>query len=278
MDVSEKIVISTFYKFFDFPYYETVKESLKAFCESKSLKGTILLAKEGLNSTISGPRDGIDSLYQYLHDELNIDLDNIKESISSFKPFGKMKVRLKNEIVTLKAGDIDVNNTKGEYIEPSDWDDFINREDVILVDTRNDYEVNLGTFKGAIDPETKTFRDFPKWLAAHKKFLEGKKIAMCCTGGVRCEKSTAFLKREGFSDVYHLKGGIINYFEKTKNANGKWQGQLFVFDDRFVVNDRLEQSFDTKCCKCDNLLTTDDAKRSGKSKYLYCLECWKCQN
>jgi len=273
MSNTEEVVVSTFYKFFDFPCYEAVKEPLKEFCDSQELKGTILLADEGINSTISGSREGIDNFYQYLNNEFGIDLDNIKESSCKLKPFGKMKVRLKEEIVTLRAGRIDVNRTKGEYIEPEDWDNFIKRDDVVLIDTRNNYETNLGTFEGAVDPDTKNFRDFPQWLAANRKSLIGKKVAMCCTGGVRCEKSTAFMKNEGFDEVYHLKGGIINYFEKTNNKNGLWKGKLFVFDDRFLVDDQLEQNFDMKCGACNNLLTTDDAKRSGKSKILYCREC-----
>ena len=273
MENEENIVISTFYKFFDFYYYETAKENLKKFCDSEDLKGTILIAAEGINSTISGSRAGIDNLYKFINQEYNIELDNIKESTSKYKPFGKMKVRLKNEIVTLKAGIIDVNNTKGEYIEPEEWDDFISRDDVVLIDTRNDYEINLGTFEGAIDPETKTFRDFPTWLEHNREQLAGKKIAMCCTGGIRCEKSTAFMKREGFNDVFHLKGGIINYFMKTKNHNGKWLGKLFVFDDRFVIDEALEQKYDIECVKCDNILTGDDVKKCGKSKNLLCLEC-----
>ena len=214
-----------------------------------------------------------DNFYKYLNDELGIDLDNIKESSCKFKPFGKMKVRLKEEIVTLRAGPIDVNGTKGEYIEPENWDEFIKRDDVVLIDTRNNYETNLGTFEGAVDPDTRNFRDFPQWLEANRASLVGKKVAMCCTGGVRCEKSTAFMKKEGFDEVYHLKGGIINYFEQTGNKNGLWKGKLFVFDDRFIVDDQLEQSFDTRCSKCDNSLTTDDAKRLGKSKILFCKEC-----
>lgn len=273
MTNKNQTVVSTFYKFFDFPCFETAKEPLKQFCENQELKGTILLADEGINSTISGSRDGLDNLYKYLHDHLGIDLDNIKESTCPQKPFGKMKVRLKEEIVTLRAGRIDVNSTKGEYIEPQYWDEFISRDDVVLIDTRNQYEINLGTFEGAIDPETQNFRDFPAWLEGNREKLVGKKVAMCCTGGVRCEKSTAFMKKEGFEEVYHLKGGIINYFQKTENKAGKWKGKLFVFDDRFIIDEQLQQNFDIKCTKCHNILTTDDAKRSGKSKILYCKEC-----
>ncbi len=273
MTNTDQIVVSTFYKFFDFPCFIAAKDPLKQFCDDQELKGTILLADEGINSTISGSRNSLDNLYQYLNDNLGIDLDNIKESTCAHKPFGKMKVRLKEEIVTLRAGKIDVNGTKGEYIEPKDWDEFISRDDVVLIDTRNNYEINLGTFEGAIDPETKNFRDFPAWLEGNKERLSGKKVAMCCTGGVRCEKSTAFMKREGFDEVYHLKGGIINYFQETGNKDGKWRGKLFVFDDRFIIDEQLEQNFDIKCTKCNNILTTDDAKRSGKSKILYCKEC-----
>ena len=149
------------------------------------------------------------------------------------------EVKLKPEIVALGFGEIDVNKLKGEYIEPKDWDEFISRKDVILVDTRNDYEVEVGTFEGAINPLTDTFKELPKWVEENKALFEGKKIAMCCTGGIRCEKSTAFMKMIGYKDVYHLKGGILQYLEDTNNVHGKWKGDCFVFDDRRAVDDAL---------------------------------------
>lgn len=272
---SEQVIVSTFYKFFDFPNFEAEQPTLKKFCEENNLKGTILVAKEGLNSTISGSREGINNLYNYFKEKFSIVLDNIKELPCDYKPFKKMKVRLKKEIVKLNAGDIDVTNHKGEYIEPEEWDEFITRSDVVLIDTRNLYETILGSYEGAVIPDTQNFCDFPKWFEEHKKEFEGKKIAMCCTGGVRCEKSTAFLKEQGFNDVYHLNGGIINYFMKTKNSNGKWWGGLFVFDDRFVMDDKLQEVHDVKCSNCNSRIDADDIKVSGMMGKKLCLPCIK---
>jgi UPF0176 protein len=155
-------------------------------------------------------------------------------------PFSKYKVRLKKEIVTLGLPNLDIKNLKGDYISPEEWDEYLKKEDTILIDTRNDYEVSMGTFKSAIDPLTGTFRDFPKWVEENKETLENKTILMCCTGGIRCEKSTAYMKLVGFDKVYHLKGGILQYLEDTGNKNQMWSGECFVFDDRIAVDENLK--------------------------------------
>jgi UPF0176 protein len=270
-----EIVISTFYQFFNFPNYVEEKEPLLDFCKSHSLKGTILIASEGMNSTISGTRTAIDQLYSHLRDHLQIRNLEYKESFADFQPFLRMKVRLKKEIVTMGVNLGDVNVSKGEYIEAEGWDEFIAKDEVILIDTRNNYEVELGNFTGSVNPKTKTFRDFPKWVEQNLEIHKDKKVAMYCTGGIRCEKSTAYLKKQGFNQVYHLKGGILKYLEDTHNRNNKWQGSCFVFDDRIAVNNDLAPSPRTLCKHCNNLITTNDLKALQGQWADSCYSCSK---
>lgn len=233
--MQQNIVVSTFYKFTPLPNYEEVQTRLLQFCLSNNLLGTILLAKEGINATIAGDRQGINNFYIGLENEFGIKLTNIKESFTESMPFDKMKVRLKSEIVRIGIPEIDGNDA-GHYVSPDKWDEFIAREDVILIDTRNKYEIGCGTFKGAVNPETHYFREFPKWFDDNIDKFKEKKVAMFCTGGVRCEKSTAFAKARGIKDVYHLDGGILNYFEKVGRNSKTWEGDCFVFDERIAVD------------------------------------------
>ena len=214
------VVVSAFYKFVDLPKYELLKDELLNKCKNLSLGGTILLAKEGVNGSISGTREQVDRFYDMIADYSFFKDMQYKENICKTVPFEKMKVRLKKEIVALGRDGIDMNN-RGEYVDPGDWDDFISKEDVVVIDTRNDYEYDIGTFENSINPETDNFRDFPVWFEDHEKEFKDKKIAMFCTGGIRCEKSTAYVKARGFEKVYHLKGGIIDYFKVSKNKNKK---------------------------------------------------------
>lgn len=271
-NITNNFVISAFYQFFDFNNYQKEQKSLLSFCKNNELKGTILIADEGINSTISGSRDSIDKLYQYLANELKIKNLSYKESFAQFQPFDKIKVRLKKEIVTLGVGKLDVSDC-GEYILSRDWDDFINNDDVIVIDTRNQYEVNLGKFDKAIDPKTKTFREFPQWAMTNLTKNKEKKIAMYCTGGIRCEKSTSYLKKLGFKSVYHLKGGILQYLEDTKNQNKKWQGSCFVFDNRVNLDDNLYASRTLLCRYCSSHISTDDLKNAKKDNIDICLNC-----
>ncbi len=242
-----QIVITTFYKFIDLPNFELIKEPLRIFCVKKNLKGTILLASEGINATISGLREDIDSFYQELKNQYDIVLTNIKESFAGKRPFYKMKVRLKKEIVTLGVPGVDGTNS-GRYVKAEEWDDFIAGSDVILIDTRNKYEINLGSFKGAVNPMIEHFRDFPKWFDDNIDQFKGKKVAMFCTGGVRCEKSTSFAKFRGINDVYHLDGGILGYLEKNTDKVKSWYGDCFVFDDRVAVDAKINPSPAVTCC------------------------------
>lgn len=266
------IVITTFYHFKNLPNYEEIKPLMLEFCKNLGLKGTILLAHEGINSTISGSREAVNSLYDYLRNELGIENLVYKESYDEFQPFKKMKVNLKKEIVALGIDNLDTENLKGEYIEATKWDDFISREDVILIDTRNKYETLLGSFEKAIDPNTRTFRQFPRWVQDNMSDLnKEQKIAMFCTGGVRCEKSTAYLKSLGFKNVYHLEGGILKYFEDTEAK--KWHGSCFVFDERVALNKNLDSDHDLNCRTCSSPMDTDDIRAAATSRDLSCIVC-----
>jgi UPF0176 protein len=242
MSLSETIAILSTYSFVNIEEPELLLPKILLIGKKKSIKGTILLSKEGFNGTISGMRENLDLLLNELIKETSAMDVSIKVNYDDHHPFDRFKVKLKPEIVSMGKGCIDVNNLKGEYIETRDWDQFIARDDVILIDTRNDYEVATGTFKYAIDPMTKTFKQFPDWVENNKDLLKDKKIAMCCTGGVRCEKSTAYLKLLGYESVYHLKGGILQYLEDTANKNHMWKGECFVFDERIAVDDNLAPS------------------------------------
>ena len=267
-----QVIVTTFYHFITLPYFEDIKEPLMSFCKSLELKGTILLAREGINSTISGTREAIDGLYKYLADQVGIKNLVYKESLNEEQPFQKMKINLKKEIVALGVENLDVEGLKGEYISPKNWDEFIAQEDVIVIDTRNKYETLLGTFEKAIDPHTANFRQFPQWVADNLSNVEkDKKIAMFCTGGVRCEKSTAYLKSQGFKNVYHLEGGILKYFEDTQAK--AWHGSCFVFDERVALNKQLLEDKDLHCKCCDKSLGTDDIRRSALINKMICLEC-----
>lgn len=238
-DIQSKIAVISFYSFVNIEEPEMLIPKLLLVGKKKSVRGTILVATEGFNGSLSADEESCMLLIEEITQLTNATDVNIKVNYCDIHPFHKLKVKLKKEIVALKYGDLDVSNLKGEYVAPKDWDEFISREDVILVDTRNDYEVEVGTFEGAINPLTEAFRELPQWAIDNKNLFEGKKIAMCCTGGIRCEKSTALMKSLGHKDVYHLQGGILQYLEDTNNAKGKWRGDCFVFDDRRAVNDEL---------------------------------------
>lgn len=235
----EKIAVISFYSFINIEDPEILIPRMLYISKKKSVRGTIIVSYEGFNGSLSGNEQDVNLVLSELY-SLTMATDiNEKTNYCEIQPFSKIKVKFKDEIVALKTGSLDVNNLKGEYINSEDWDDFISKEDVVLIDTRNDYEVQVGTFEGAINPETETFREFPEWVEKNKALLDNKKIAMYCTGGIRCEKSTAYLKKMGYNDVYHLKGGILQYLDDTENMSGKWQGSCFVFDDRGAVSENL---------------------------------------
>ncbi len=238
----EEIAVLSFYSFTNIDDLETLQPKLLFIAKKKYVYGTILIANEGFNGSISGGEENVKLVLAELEKLTGANDINIKINYCQEQPFSKIKVKIKKEIIALKYKDLDVEGLKGDYIETKDWDEFIQRDDVVTVDTRNDYEVKIGTFVGAVDPKTDTFSQLPEWTKKNMDKLKGKKVAMYCTGGIRCEKSTALLKDMGIEELYHLKGGILQYLEDTKNKNGMWQGECFVFDDRGAVSDDLAPS------------------------------------
>jgi UPF0176 protein len=240
----KEITIINFYGFANLIAPEELMPKILLLARKKSIKGTIILAKEGFNGGISGVNEDLFDLMTLIAKETNSALDEINYKINTcdYHPFEKLKVKLKKEIVAMGIDKIDIENYKGKYLEPKDWDNFISKDDVIMIDTRNNYEVDFGTFNNSINPNTNNFKEFPIWAKMNIESLKNKKIAMFCTGGIRCEKSTAYLATLGAKEVYHLKGGILQYLEDTKNINNNWSGSCFVFDDRISVDNSLKPS------------------------------------
>jgi UPF0176 protein len=261
-DASEPLSVAALYRFARFEDCASMRAPLERLCREHGIRGTLLLAPEGINGTIAGTHAGIANVLdaiRALPDCADID---VKLSTASTMPFHRMKVRLKREIVTMGVPDVDPRTIVGTYVEPQDWNELISDPGTIVIDTRNDYEVALGTFEGAVDPKTRTFRDFPEWFRNERDKLLGEgtppKVAMFCTGGIRCEKSTAFLKKEGLKDVYHLKGGILNYLETIPQEASLWQGECFVFDQRVTIGHGLVEGSHTICHACRRPLTAED--------------------
>lgn len=235
----QEYIISSFYKFVNISDSEELRTKLLQCCNKNKLKGTILIASEGINATLVGLREEINLFYDFLVQLPYFHDVQFQESKSWFQPFQKIKIRIKKEIVAFKVDNLNLTQN-GKYVSPEDWSQFIQQDDVVLIDTRNYYEIALGTFKNAINPSTNNFSDLPNWIEKNlNKNDYQKKIAMFCTGGIRCEKSTTYLKNLGYKNVYHLKGGILNYLSKTKNQSNAWQGDCFVFDDRIALNTDL---------------------------------------
>ena len=269
----EKYLIVAYYKFVSLPDFEERRAPLQAFCEEQGVKGTILLASEGINSTMSGSEEGVEAVLSYLQSDPAIGELVVKRSYAAEAPFYRMKVRLKQEIVRLGMPEINPNKQVGTYVEPEDWNQLISDPDVVLIDTRNDYEYEIGTFKGAIDPRTKTFREFPEYVKAELADKKDKKVAMFCTGGIRCEKSTSLLLHEGFKEVYHLHGGILNYLEKVKPEESLWEGECFVFDNRVTVDHKLEAGAFDMCHACRHTLSDEDKQSKDFVEGISCPHC-----
>ncbi|WCT75191.1 rhodanese-related sulfurtransferase [Sphingomonas naphthae] len=242
------------YQFTRFDDRAGVRAGLAAVCARRDIRGTLLVAREGINGTIAGSDAGIGHVLDHIRALPGCAAIDVKESRAATLPFHRMKVRLKAEIVTMGLPDVDPLGGTGHYVEPADWNALIDDPATILIDTRNDYEVAIGTFAGAIDPRTKSFRDFPDWFRAYRDELtaggQPPKIAMFCTGGIRCEKATAFLKAEGLDDVHHLKGGILAYLEKVEARDSRWQGECFVFDERVAIGHGLQPGSHALCRAC----------------------------
>jgi len=270
---SDSIVVAALYKFVRLDDFEQLREPLLAQLLAQNVRGTLLLANEGINGTIAGPRAGIDTVLGWLREDPRLaDLEH-KESFHDEHPFLRTKVKLKKEIVTMGVEGIDPNRTVGTYLSPEEWNAVISDPETILIDTRNDYEVEVGTFKGAINPETRTFREFPEYVKDTLDPAKHKKVAMFCTGGIRCEKSTAYLKEQGFEEVYHLKGGILKYLEEMPKEDSLWEGECFVFDERVTVDHDLNPGEFDQCHACRRPIS-DEEKAS--EKFQLGVSCPKC--
>lgn len=270
-----QFVIAALYKFVSLPDYQEMREPLLEYCLQAGVKGTLLLASEGVNGTIAGTREGIDSVLNYLKADERLKELSHKESLDAEMPFYRMKVKLKKEIVTMGVEGIDPRRVVGTYVAPKDWNELISDPEVVLVDTRNDYEYELGSFKGAINPNTKSFREFPQYVAENMDPARHKKVAMFCTGGIRCEKSTAFMKEQGFEEVYHLHGGILQYLEDVPSEESLWDGECYVFDNRVSVDHNLQPGSYDLCHGCREPITDADKQ---SEKYIEGVTCPRCHD
>ncbi|MGD0465691.1 MAG: rhodanese-related sulfurtransferase [Gammaproteobacteria bacterium] len=275
MEMGQSITITAFYKFVSLPNFKELHPKILDFCKEQQIKGTILLSQEGINATISGLDHNIHAVLNFLksHNEFT-DL-NYKIAYNTCHPFLRLKVRLKKEIVTLGIPNINPTIQVGEYIEPTDWNQLISDPDVITIDTRNKYETQIGIFKNAIDPQTNSFREFPEYVTKNFNNVDqNKKIAMYCTGGIRCEKSTAYLLQLGFKNVYHLKGGILNYLEKIPKEHSLWHGECFVFDTRIGVDHNINKGNHNMCYGCRYPISTEDQQSSKYKAGVHCPHCF----
>lgn len=267
-------LVAAFYHFAELDDVEALREPLRQRCEDLGLLGTILLAREGINGTVAGPERGVRRLLDRLRADPRLAGLQAKFSWAAEAPFYRMKVRLKKEIVSLGVPGVNPRDVVGEYVAPEDWNELIRRDDVRLVDTRNDYEVHLGSFQGAEDPETRSFREFPDWVREHLDPERDEHVAMFCTGGIRCEKSTAYLKSLGFRNVYHLDGGILNYLERVDPEDSLWEGDCFVFDNRVTVDHALRQG-DLEVCPACRMPVTEEDRASPKFElHVSCPRCF----
>ncbi|MBY6064415.1 rhodanese-like domain-containing protein [Pseudidiomarina sediminum] len=267
-------ICAALYKFVEFNDYEAFREPLYTCMVENDVKGTLLLAREGINGTICGTREGIDNVLTFIRQREELADVEHKESPSDTQAFYRTKVKLKKEIVTMGIDWVDPKNVVGTYVEAKDWNDLIRDPEVLLIDTRNDYEYAVGTFEGAINPKTDTFREFPQYVKDHLDPEKHKKVAMFCTGGIRCEKSTAYLKSIGFNDVYHLKGGILKYLEEVPEEDTTWQGDCFVFDQRVTVRHGLQQGEYDQCYACRMPITEDEKRSEHYQKGVSCPHCF----
>lgn len=267
------ITVCALYKFVRLENFENIKPSLLTTMEENNVKGTLLLAEEGINGTIAGSKKGVDNVLTFLQSDERLSPLSYKFSFNDENPFQRTKVKLKKEIVTMGVEGIDPTLTVGTYVKPKDWNALISDPDVLLVDTRNDYEIEIGAFKNAVNPDTETFREFPEYVEKNLDKNKHKKVAMYCTGGIRCEKSTAYLKEQGFEEVYHLEGGILKYLEEVPEEETLWEGECFVFDSRVAVDHNLEQGQYDQCFACRFPITEEEKKNKHYVKGVSCPKC-----
>jgi len=272
--MENRIVVAALYKFVRLVDYVELQPKMKDFLAKEGICGTILLAEEGINGTIAGTREGMDNVLAFLRaDERFADLDH-KESFCAEMPFYRLKIKLKKEIVTLGQPEVDPNRVVGTYVAPEDWNNIISDPDVIVVDTRNEYEYAIGRFQRAIDPQTQTFREFPKYVESNLDPQKHPKVAMFCTGGIRCEKASSYMLQKGFKEVYHLKGGILKYLETVPEAESMWDGECFVFDNRVSVGHGLAEGEYDQCYGCRYPITEEDKESPEYWKGVSCPRCF----
>jgi len=271
---NSQIVVCALYHFVRLDDYQSLQQPLLDVMLENRVKGTLLLANEGINGTIAGERAGSDAVLKWLKFDPRLKDLNHKESYDDTYPFYRSKVKLKKEIVTMGVEGIDPNRKVGTHVPASEWNALIADPEVLLIDTRNDYEVEIGSFQNAVNPNTNSFREFPEYVEKHLDPERHKKIAMYCTGGIRCEKSTAYLKEKGFDEVYHLQGGILKYLEEVPQEESLWQGECFVFDNRVAVNHALEKGDYDQCHACRLPITEEDKQSEYYEKGVSCPRCY----
>ena len=270
----DSLVVAAVYKFVKLTDCAAMRKPLLAQCDTLGITGTLLLAEEGINGTIAGTRSGIDRILAYLRRDPRLaDLEH-KESAAGQPPFYRMKVKLKKEIVTMGVAGIDPTELAGHYVKPEDWNALINDPEVLLIDTRNDYEVEVGTFKGALDPRITTFREFPEYVKKNIDPQRKPRVAMFCTGGIRCEKASAYMLQQGFSEVYHLQGGILKYLENVPAEQSLWQGECFVFDQRVAVGQGLVPGHYELCYGCSRPITAEEKTSPRFQAGISCPHCY----
>jgi UPF0176 protein len=267
------IITAAFYQFVALPDFAQLREPLMACCEENSIKGTILLAPEGINGTIAGHVAQVHAVLAFIRSDVRLANLEHKEAIAKKMPFYRMKIRLKKEIVHLGVAGVNPSKMAGTYVKPADWNALIDDPNVVMVDVRNDYEVAIGSFPGALNPQTKTFAELPAWLEQQSTLKEKPKIAMFCTGGIRCEKSTALLRAQGFNNVFHLQGGILKYLEVVPARDNRWQGECFVFDERVAVGPGLKHGNFEFCRSCRYPLGPQDRESPLFVRGVSCAHC-----
>ena len=269
-----KIVVAALYKFVQLSDHRELRNQLFDLCQKNDIRGTLLLAPEGLNGTVAGTREAIDNLQDFLKNQGHFEGLEYKESYVDYYPFYRLKVRIKKEIVTLGMPHLNVEKSTGTFVEPEAWNDLISDPDVLLIDTRNVYETKIGTFKNAVDPETEIFREFPEFVEHLSKKKKQQRIAMFCTGGIRCEKASSYLLEQGFEKVYQLKGGILKYLETIPAEQSLWQGECFVFDNRVAVKEGVEEGKHDLCFGCRAPLSEADKVSSEYEEGVTCPSCY----
>ena len=275
---SQSFRVAALYRFARLDAFEDLRKPLSAFCCGRGIKGTLLLAHEGINGAVAGSEAAIAELIDHLESIEGLAELEVKYSSAAEMPFHRMKVRLKREIVTMGVEGLDPATGAGSYVAPADWNALISDTNTIVIDTRNAYEVAIGTFKGAVDPATTSFREFPAWVEQHRGELDGHRVALFCTGGIRCEKATAYVKSLGLEDVFHLKGGILKYLEEVPAEESLWQGECFVFDERVSVSHGLAEGEAELCRACRHPLTGQDRLSPNYVAGVSCPHCFDARS